>query len=52
MGATNPNTIAKANQPVRKIEIINMDGQVIFRNKKISQEESIKVREYLPGLYT
>gem|GEM_PF-2363067 len=44
--------VLRTNQPVRKIEIINMDGQVVFSNKNLSQEEVINIREYLPGSYT
>jgi hypothetical protein len=43
--------VLKTNQPTRKIEVINTDGQVVFRNKKASQEETINISEYLPGSY-
>jgi len=29
-----------------------MDGQVVFSNKNMSNEEVINIREYLPGSYT
>jgi hypothetical protein len=44
--------VLKTNQSVRKIEVINTEGQIIFRNKKVSQEETINISKYLPGSYT
>lgn len=43
--------VLKTNQPVRKIEVINIDGQVVYRNKKVNQEELINIIGYLPGSY-
>ena len=50
-GAKQDIFVLKTNQPVRKIEIINIDGQVIFRNKKVGQEEAINISEYVSGSY-
>jgi hypothetical protein len=44
--------VLKTNQPVRKIEAINTEGEVVFRNKKVSREETVNISEYLPGSYT
>jgi hypothetical protein len=44
--------VLKTNQPVRKIEVIKIDGQTVYRNKKVNQEEVINIVDYLPGSYT